>query len=44
MLVLVIATDFEGIIKEGGELAKLHHQIVVKVPMIKEGIKATNAF
>jgi len=36
----VIATDFEGIIKEGVELADLHPQIVVKVPMIKEGIKA----
>lgn len=40
----VIATDFEGIIKEGEELAKLHHQIIVKVPMIKEGIKAINYF
>ncbi len=40
----VIATDFEGIIKEGKELAKLHKQIVVKVPMIKEGIKAIKYF
>ena len=40
----VIATDFEGIIKEGEELAKLHHQIIVKVPIIKEGIKAINYF
>jgi len=40
----VIATDFEGIIKEGKELAKLHNQIVVKVPMIKEGIKAIKYF
>ncbi len=40
----VIATDFEEIIKEGEELAKLHHQIIVKVPMIKEGIKAINYF
>ena len=40
----VIATDFEGIIKEGKELAKLHAQIVVKVPMIKEGIKAIKYF
>jgi len=40
----VIATDFEGIIKEGEELAKLHDQIVVKVPMIKEGIKAIKYF
>jgi transaldolase len=40
----VISTDFEGIIKEGNELAKLHDQIVVKVPMIKEGIKAIKYF
>lgn len=40
----VIATDFQGIIKEGEELAKLHDQIVVKVPMIKEGIKAIKYF
>jgi transaldolase len=40
----VISTDFEGIIKEGKELAKLHDQIVVKVPMIKEGIKAIKYF
>ena len=36
----VISTDFEGMIKEGEKLAALHPQIVVKVPMIKEGIKA----
>lgn len=40
----VIATDFEGIIKEGEELAKLHPQIIVKVPMIKEGVKAIKYF
>ena len=40
----VIATDFEGIIKEGEELAELHEQIVVKVPMIKEGVKAIKYF
>ncbi len=40
----VIATDFEGIVSEGEELAKLHPQIVVKVPMIKEGIKAIRYF
>ena len=40
----VIATDFEGIIKEGEELAKLHDQIIVKVPMIKEGVKAIKYF
>ena len=36
----VIATDFEGMIKEGENLAALHPQIVVKIPAIKEGIKA----
>jgi transaldolase len=40
----VISTDFEGIIKEGEALAKLHEQIVVKVPMIKEGVKAIKYF
>ncbi|TVQ14245.1 MAG: fructose-6-phosphate aldolase [Bacteroidetes bacterium] len=40
----VIATDFEGIIKEGHALAELHPQIVVKVPMIKDGIKAIRYF
>jgi len=40
----VISTDFEGIIKEGEQLAKLHDQIVVKVPMIKDGIKAIKYF
>ncbi len=40
----VIATDFEGIIREGEELVKLHDQIVVKVPMIKDGIKAIKYF
>lgn len=40
----VIATDFDGIIKEGEKLAKLHKQIVVKVPMIKDGVKALKYF
>ncbi len=40
----VIATDFEGIVKEGEELAALHSQIVVKVPMIKDGVKAIKYF
>lgn len=40
----VIATDFDGIIKEGEALAKLHKNIVVKVPMIKEGVKAISYF
>jgi transaldolase len=40
----VIATDFKGMVKEGEELAELHPQIVVKVPMIKEGVKAIKYF
>jgi len=40
----VIATDFDNIIKEGYELAKLDDKIVVKVPMIKDGIKAIKKF
>ncbi len=40
----VIATDFDGIMKEGRQLAKLDDKIVVKVPMIKEGVKAIKAF
>lgn len=40
----VIATDFEGMVKEGEYLASLHPQIVVKVPAIKEGIKAIKHF
>ncbi len=36
----VIATDFEGMIREGEELAALHQQIVVKIPATREGIKA----
>ncbi|KAF2517541.1 fructose-6-phosphate aldolase [Flavobacterium salilacus subsp. salilacus] len=40
----VIATDFEGMIKEGEELAELHEQIVVKIPMTKDGIKACKYF
>ena len=40
----VISTDFEGIVKEGEELAELHEQIIVKVPMIKEGVKAIKYF
>lgn len=40
----VIATDFKGIVEEGKKLAKLHENIVVKVPMIKEGIKAIKWF
>ena len=40
----VISTDFDGMIKEGEALAKLHSNIVVKVPIIKDGIKAIKYF
>ena len=40
----VISTDFKGIVEEGEKLAALHPQIVVKVPMIKEGVKALKYF
>ncbi len=40
----VIATDFAGMIKEGENLAALHPQIVVKVPMTKDGVKAIKYF
>ena len=40
----VIATDLENIIKEGKELAKIDDKIVVKVPMIKDGVKAIKKF
>lgn len=40
----VISTDTEGIIEEGKKLAAIHPNIVVKVPMIKDGIKAIKWF
>ncbi|MFA6277781.1 MAG: fructose-6-phosphate aldolase [Pedobacter sp.] len=40
----VIATDFDGIVKEGEALAALNPKIVVKVPMIKDGVKAIKYF
>ncbi|WP_439481572.1 fructose-6-phosphate aldolase [Cyclobacterium plantarum] len=40
----VIATDFDGMIKEGKALAKIDDKIVVKIPMIKDGIKAIKYF
>lgn len=40
----VIATDFDGIIAEGKKLVTIHKNIVVKVPMIKEGVKAIKWF
>jgi transaldolase len=40
----VIATDFKGMVAEGRQLAELHENIVVKVPMIKDGVKAIAHF
>ena len=40
----VIATDFEGIVQEGERLAALHPNIVVKVPMVRDGVKAIKHF
>lgn len=40
----VIATDFEGMVREGEELAALHKDIVVKVPITKEGVRALKHF
>ena len=36
----VVSTDFNGMVREGQELAKIHPNIVVKVPLIREGLKA----
>ena len=40
----VVSTDCEGILKEGRELAKINKNIVIKVPLIKEGLKAVKIF
>ncbi len=40
----VIATDFEGMVKEGEVLAALHKNIVVKIPMLAEGLKSIKYF
>jgi transaldolase len=40
----VIATDFDGIVEEGKKLAAIHPNIIVKVPMIKDGVKALKWF
>jgi transaldolase len=40
----VISTDFEGMVREGEALAELHERIVVKIPMIKDGVKAIKYF
>jgi transaldolase len=39
----VLATDFEGMVKEGRALAKLHKNVVVKVPLLVDGLKAVRA-
>ncbi|MBE0551212.1 MAG: fructose-6-phosphate aldolase [Ignavibacterium sp.] len=39
----VVSTDYDGILKEAHELSKIHKNIVVKVPLIKEGLKAVRA-
>ncbi|MGA7161882.1 MAG: fructose-6-phosphate aldolase [Bacteroidota bacterium] len=39
----VVSTDFNGMMKEGRDLAKIHENIVVKVPLIKDGLKAVKA-
>jgi transaldolase len=36
----VLATDYEGMLKEGRQLAKLHKNVVVKVPLLVDGLKA----
>ena len=40
----VLSTDFKSIIEEGKKLAAIHPNIVVKVPMIKDGVKAIKWF
>jgi len=40
----VVSTDFDGIVAEGKKLAAIHKNIIVKVPMIKEGVKAIKWF
>lgn len=40
----VIATDFAGMVREGEELAEIDSKIVVKIPMIKDGVKAIKYF
>ncbi len=40
----VVATDYEGIVKEGRELAQIHKNIVVKVPLLVDGLRAVRTF
>ncbi len=39
----VVSTDFDGMMKEARDLAKIHKNIVIKVPLIREGLKAVKA-
>lgn len=39
----VVSTEFDGMMKEARDLAKIHKNIVVKIPLIKEGLKAVKA-
>ena len=39
----VVSTDADEMVKEGRKLAKIHQNVVVKIPMIREGLKATKA-
>ncbi|WP_457566444.1 fructose-6-phosphate aldolase [Caldithrix abyssi] len=40
----VISLDWQGIVEEGRELAKIHSNIVIKIPMTKDGLKAVKVF
>ena len=40
----VVATDLDGMLREGRDLAKVDDKIVVKVPLIKEGLRAVKCF
>jgi transaldolase len=40
----VVATDLDGMLKEGRELAKIHKNIVIKLPLIKDGLRAAKVF
>lgn len=40
----VVATEFDGIVREGRELAKIHQNVVVKVPLIADGLRAVKVF
>ena len=39
----VTATDFDGMMEQGRELAQVHENVVVKIPLIRDGIKALRA-